>query len=252
MVVLEGDKTLTRVCFSKAVDYVRNFGFMIETFIDSIPIADGVGKEVTMNLKTRYNNGKTFYTDSMGLEEQTRVLDYRPTWAYQVNEPTSGNYYPINSFIKIQDSTTNKTVTVITDRSQGGTVMRSGEIEIMIHRRLLADDGRGVEEPLNETDSDKQGLRQLVRHYVVFGNEYRAVQKWNDQRILPTFVVSSSTTFGSKTIRSAPISVPETVKLYLRPFEDGTYLLRLHNMNPASSVIPLLSRPQFRWKMGGR
>lgn len=128
VVVLEGDRTLTRVSFSKAVDYVRNFGFLIETLIDSIPISDGFGKEVTLNLKTKYNNGKTFYTDSMGLEEQTRVLDYRPTWAYQVNEPTSGNYYPINSHIKIQDSTTNKTVTVVTDRSQGGTVMRPGEI----------------------------------------------------------------------------------------------------------------------------
>lgn len=106
----------------------------------------------------------------------------------------------------------------------------------MIHRRLLHDDGRGVEEPLNETDADKEGLRQLVRHYVVFGNEYRAVQKWNDQRILPTFAVSSTNTFASKNIRSAPITVPATVKLYLRPFEDGTYLLRLHNMHPSSAV----------------
>lgn len=85
VVILEGDRSLTRVSFSKTVDYVRNFGFLIETFIDSIPISDGIGKEVTLNLKTKYNNGKTFYTDSMGLEEQTRVLDYRPTWAYQVN-----------------------------------------------------------------------------------------------------------------------------------------------------------------------
>lgn len=140
---------------------------------------------------------------------------------------------------------------MLTDRSQGGTVMRPGEIEIMIHRRLLADDGRGVDEPLNETDADKQGLRQLVRHYVVFGKEYRAVQKWNDQRILPTFVASSSTTFSSKAIRSAPIIVPETVKLYLRPFEDGSYLLRLHNMNPASSVFPSLSRLQSLWTAYG-
>lgn len=125
-VILEGDKTLTKVYFSKNLDYVRNFGFMIETFIDSIPIVDRIGKEVTLNLKTKYNNGKTFYTDSMGLEEQTRVLDYRPTWAYQVNEPTSGNYYPINSFIRIEDSSSKKSLTVITDRSQGGTVMRSG------------------------------------------------------------------------------------------------------------------------------
>lgn len=236
VVVLEGDRTLTRVSFSKTLDYVRNFGFMIETFVDSIPIGDKVGKEVTLNIKTRYNNGNKFFTDSMGLEEQTRILDYRPTWAYQVNEPTSGNYYPVNSFIRIQDSATNKTVAVLNDRSQGGSVLRPGEIELMIHRRLLQDDGRGVEEPLNETGADREGLRQLVRHYVVFGNEYRAVQKWNDQRVLPTFAVSSSNTFASKNIRSAPITVPATVKLYLRPFEDGTYLLRLHNMHPSSAV----------------
>jgi hypothetical protein len=122
----------------------------------------------------------------------------------------------------------------------------------MIHRRLLADDGRGVEEPLNETDADKQGLRQLVRHYVVFGNEYRAVQKWNDQRILPTFVVSSTTTFASKAIRSAPFSVPATVKLYLRPFENGSYLLRLHNMHPSQSVLIILYRHRYQSVILGR
>jgi len=38
----------------------------------------------------------------------------------------------------------------------------------MIHRRLLVDDGRGVGEPLNETDWDGQGLRQFVRHVLQF------------------------------------------------------------------------------------
>ena len=128
LVILEGDRTLTKVFFSKAANYVRTFGFMIETFVDSIPIDDGFGKEVTLNLKTKYNNGKTFFTDSMGLEEQTRVIDYRPTWNYTVNEPTAGNYYPINSFIRIADAATNKSITVLNDRSQGGSVLRQGEI----------------------------------------------------------------------------------------------------------------------------
>lgn len=134
---MEGDRTSTKVFISKTKDYVRRFGLMIETFIDSIPINDNNGKEVTINIKTKYNNGKTFYTDSMGLEEQTRVLDFRPSWNYTIIEPVSGNYYPINSFIRIQDSTSKKSITLLNDRSQGGTVMRSGELEVMIHRRLL-------------------------------------------------------------------------------------------------------------------
>jgi len=37
--------------------------------------------------------------------------------------------------------------------------MYEGEIEIMIHRRLLRDDRRGMNEPLNEVNSwNKEGL----------------------------------------------------------------------------------------------
>ena len=36
------------------------------------------------------------------------------------------------------------------DRSQGGSSLKSGEIELMLHRRFLIDDDRGVEEALNE------------------------------------------------------------------------------------------------------
>jgi lysosomal alpha-mannosidase len=37
------------------------------------------------------------------------------------------------------------------DRSEGGSSMHDGSIEIMVHRRLLHDDSFGVSEPLNET-----------------------------------------------------------------------------------------------------
>lgn len=40
---------------------------MVETYVDSISIADNFGKEITLNIQTKYNNNKTFYTDSMGL-----------------------------------------------------------------------------------------------------------------------------------------------------------------------------------------
>lgn len=122
----------------------------------------------------------------------------------------------------------------------------------MIHRRLLVDDYRGVEEPLNELDYDKKGLRQTLRHYVVFGDNYRAVQKGMDQRILPSWAPSQSNSFEAVSLRQPTIYVPDWVKLYLRPFEDGSYLLRLHNMNPNEKVPFTLSRHQFRFQTAGR
>lgn len=56
----------------------------------------------------------------------------------------------------------------------------------MLHRRLLMDDSRGVDEPLNELDTDGEGLRQRVRHYVVFGERWRDVQVQNDQKVAIT------------------------------------------------------------------
>jgi hypothetical protein len=78
----------------------------IETFVDSIPIDDGVGKEITMNIKTSINNQYEFYTDANGLEMQKRKINYRPTWKLNVSEPVSGNYYPINAMISINNSET--------------------------------------------------------------------------------------------------------------------------------------------------
>ena len=62
----------------------------------------------------------------------------------------SSNYYPINSAIAFRDTNTNMQMTVMNDRSQGGSVIEAGAIELMQNRRLLFDDNRGVEEPLNE------------------------------------------------------------------------------------------------------
>ena len=114
----------------------------------------------------------------------------------------------------------------------------------MLHRRLLADDSRGVDENLNETEvinGKEVGLTQSIRHYVVFGTNYRKVQKQNDQKRLITIAPTASNTFSPAQIRAAPLKVPDTVKLYLRPmFKTNSYLLRLHNMDTENPVIFML------------
>ena len=62
---------------------------------------------------------------------QKRVLDKRPTWDFSTYEHASGNYYPINSAISIIDETKKIQMTIMNERSQGGSVLEKGRIELM-------------------------------------------------------------------------------------------------------------------------
>jgi len=80
-------------------------GMELESFINSIDIADGVGKEVVVLIQSpNVNNDGVFYTDSMGMEFQKRIRNYRPTFNLLLNQPVAANYYPLNSAIYIQDA----------------------------------------------------------------------------------------------------------------------------------------------------
>uniref|UniRef100_A0A914E3N0 Glycosyl hydrolase family 38 C-terminal domain-containing protein n=1 Tax=Acrobeloides nanus TaxID=290746 RepID=A0A914E3N0_9BILA len=55
---------------------------------------------------------------------------------------------------------------VITDRSHGGTSLKDGQIEIMLHRRLLARDYHMLTETLDEPGSDGRGLVVRGKHWL--------------------------------------------------------------------------------------
>ncbi len=136
--------------------------------VGPINIDDQIGKEVIVKFITDLESQSTFYTDANGREMLKRVRDYRPTWKLNQTEKTSGNYYPVNSRIFIRDEQANKQFTIVTDRSQGGSSIEDGSVEIMLHRRVLHDDSLGVSEPLNETGSDGNGLVVKGKLYAIF------------------------------------------------------------------------------------
>ncbi|KAI8030741.1 Alpha-mannosidase [Camellia lanceoleosa] len=120
----------------------------VEFIIGPIPVDDGFGKEITTQITTAMMTNKTFYTDSNGRDFIKRVRDYREDWDLQVNQPVAGNYYPVNLGIYIEDESTE--LSVLVDRAVGGSSLVDGQIELMLHRRLIHDDARGVGEALNE------------------------------------------------------------------------------------------------------
>lgn len=139
-----------------------------EWLVGEIPVSDKIGREIISRFDTDIRSGDSFYTDSNGREMLPRRRDHRYTWNLNVTEKISGNYYPVTAKIAIEDQ--RKRFAVLTDRSQGGSSLADGSVELMVHRRLLHDDAFGVGEALNETAYGK-GLIARGKHYIVFGSK---------------------------------------------------------------------------------
>ena len=92
------------------------------TDIPTEPLRKKNGKEVVAKWQVLdMDNDSIFYTDSNGLEMQERKVDYRPTWDLKTDMKVSANYFPINSAIAIRDKNSSVQMTVMNDRSQGGS-----------------------------------------------------------------------------------------------------------------------------------
>uniref|UniRef100_A0A8D0BFU9 Alpha-mannosidase n=1 Tax=Salvator merianae TaxID=96440 RepID=A0A8D0BFU9_SALMN len=147
----------------------------LEWTVGPIPIQDGLGKEIISRFETNLQTAGLFYTDSNGREILERRRDYRATWNLTQTEPVAGNYYPVNSRIYIKDKKVQ--LTVLTDRSQGGSSLFDGSLELMVHRRLLHDDERGVGEPLLEPGDYYNGLVVRGRHLILLDTTESSAQQ---------------------------------------------------------------------------
>ena len=104
---------------------------------------------------------------------QKRKLNYRPTWNFDIelsegdpNTNITANYYPITSAISMKDLASDRVFTVMNDRTQGGSALKPGNIELMQNRRIMGDDGRGVGEALDERDEQSKGVRVPATYYI--------------------------------------------------------------------------------------
>ncbi|KAM6288858.1 LOW QUALITY PROTEIN: lysosomal alpha-mannosidase, partial [Aegotheles albertisi] len=207
----------------------------LEWTVGPIPIDDGWGKEIITRFETPLRTHGRFYTDSNGRQILERRRDHRPTWNLTQTEPVAGNYYPVNTRIFIKDEKLQ--LTVVTDRSQGGSSIFDGSLELMVHRRLLYDDNRGVGEPLLEPGADGRGLVVRGRHLLLLDTveaaaeghrvlaqemvtaPYAVLAPWDHQREPPRGEFS-----GLR--RELP---PNLHLLTLAPWGTGQLLLRLEH-----------------------
>ncbi|KAL9241822.1 hypothetical protein vseg_015886 [Gypsophila vaccaria] len=215
----------------------------IEYVVGPIPVNDGIGKEVVTKITSGFQSNGTFYTDSNGRDFIKRIRDYRSDWNLLVNQPVAGNYYPINLGIYLHDDVNE--LSVVVDRAIAGASIEDGQIELMLHRRLLKDDGRGVDEALDETVCSQDKCIGLT----VQGKFYYRIDprgegaKWRrtfGQQIYSPFLLAFSEQDGDKWLNShvstftgidPSYSLPENIALItLQELADGKVLVRLAHL----------------------
>ncbi|XP_069684640.1 lysosomal alpha-mannosidase-like isoform X2 [Periplaneta americana] len=226
----------------------------MEWMVGPIPIHDGVGKEVITRFSSNMQTKELFYTDSNGREMLQRRRNYRPTWSVKINEPVAGNYYPVTSRVALRDA--NMEFSVLTDRSQGASSVTDGEVELMVHRRLLHDDAFGVGEALNETAFGR-GLVAIGKHWLTAGSltDGSAAQKARSRQqqalmspwlfFSPADDISFAQWAASYKMEYSGLkeALPENVQiLTLEPWKAHTFLLRLEHIYEKNEH-PVLSKP---------
>ncbi|PUZ61565.1 hypothetical protein GQ55_4G286400 [Panicum hallii var. hallii] len=92
-------------------------------------------KELIVRYKTDIDNQRIFYSDLNGFQ-----MSRRQTYD---KIPLQGNYYPMPSLAFLQDSLGNR-FSVHSKQSLGAASLKNGWLEIMLDRRLVQDDGRGL------------------------------------------------------------------------------------------------------------
>jgi hypothetical protein len=250
-------KQITRLI--KGKDYVE-----VEYVVDPVPIKDGIGKEIISRYSTNIKSDGLFFTDSNGREfVERRRGDNKLYGSIEQDpvsiEPIAANYYPVNAAIFVEDNYTS--FSVLVDRSQGGSSLSDGSVELMIQRRLLHDDARGCAEPLNETDvgitpnqpygnATRIGEGIVVKgvHRIMIGQGMsgaaKARSRMDEIFSQPHVFVSSANRdddfhlqFQTARLSAIESSLPKNVMLITYALtEDGTYLIRLgHQYGPNES-----------------
>ncbi|KAK8944596.1 hypothetical protein KSP39_PZI007703 [Platanthera zijinensis] len=217
-----------------------------EFTVGPIPTDDKIGKEVISRLTADMVTNKTFYTDSNGRDFLKRVTNFREDWKLNVTQPIAGNYYPLNLGMYMGDE--KYELSVLVDSACGGSSVQDGQLEIMLHRRILADDGRGVGEPLDEivcVENDCEGLTTRGKFHMSINHLGNGAnwRRTNGQQIyspvLLAFTHGDEKTWKASRVTKATsmapgYTLPPNVALItLEELDDATVLLRLAHLYEA-------------------
>uniref|UniRef100_A0ACB8E5F9 Alpha-mannosidase 2x n=1 Tax=Sphaerodactylus townsendi TaxID=933632 RepID=A0ACB8E5F9_9SAUR len=117
-----------------------------------VDIRDYVNKELALRFSTDIDSGGTFFTDLNGFQIQPRQ--------YLKKLPLQANFYPMPVMAYIQDPQSR--LTLQTAQALGVSSLSSGQLEVILDRRLMQDDNRGLGQGLKDNKRTCHHFRLLL------------------------------------------------------------------------------------------
>jgi lysosomal alpha-mannosidase len=153
------------------------FNFLVKSETHMFPMPTGVNKEYLISIQSDINNNSSqfgnleCFTDTNTSLMSRRVKNFRPNWDLKRDELTADNFYPVNSFIAINDNGNQKKILAVwNDRSQAGASITQGEILLNVNRVSTQDDNRGLADGIYEKITQLNPL--VYTHYISFGKNF--------------------------------------------------------------------------------
>ncbi|XP_023587754.1 alpha-mannosidase 2 isoform X3 [Trichechus manatus latirostris] len=117
-----------------------------------VDIRKEYNREIAMRISSDINSQNRFYTDLNGYQIQPRVT--------MSKLPLQANVYPMTTMAYIQDA--EHRLTLLSAQSLGVSSLKSGQIEVIMDRRLMQDDNRGLGQGVHDNKITANLFRILL------------------------------------------------------------------------------------------
>ncbi|XP_059825489.1 alpha-mannosidase 2 [Hypanus sabinus] len=128
---------------------VEGLSLEISNIVD---IRHEMNQEIAMRLTTDVKSNNEFYTDLNDFQMQARQTLSKL--------PLQANFYPLTTTAYIQDSDVR--LTLLSAQSLGVASLKSGQLEVIMDRRLMQDDNRGLGQGLKDNKVTANLFRLLL------------------------------------------------------------------------------------------
>ncbi|XP_051978697.1 alpha-mannosidase 2-like [Xyrauchen texanus] len=119
---------------------------------NTVDIRGEFNREIAMRITSDLNSEDRFFTDLNGYQVQPRKT--------MAKLPLQANFYPMTSMAYLQDSSAR--LSLLTAQSLGAASLKSGQLEVILDRRLNQDDNRGLGQGVLDNKLTANSFRLLL------------------------------------------------------------------------------------------